>query len=297
MKLYTFEFNAQRSIGAEWEGQIIDLPAAYRALLASQGPKTGQLRAIPSEMLSLIRLGTLALEAALATIAFIRKRPAVPVGEQLVYPFEAVKVLAPIPRPGKILCCAGTPLVFYLKLPSAVIGPGEPIVKPAVIEHLDAAPGCAAIIGRRMKSADDKDALSHLFGYTLFLDVATRDPRLADNLTTLGKNFDSFCPLGPCIVTADEVPFPNPAQLHTAVNDTTFETPVRSDPGIQFARALSYLSTVMSLEPGDILGMVDAVGATSLQSSRVNLSPGDRISVEHQNIGRLENPAIAETPR
>src|SRR6185436_17036617 len=86
------------------ETQLIDLAVAYNAFLASQSPKAGALRAIPTEMLSFIRLGSLALEAATETINFIKKRPAVPVGEQLVYPFDAVKICAPVPRPGKILC-------------------------------------------------------------------------------------------------------------------------------------------------------------------------------------------------
>ena len=141
MKLYTFEIGGERRIGAESDGQLIDLATAYNALLGSQGPKSGGLRAIPTEMLSFIRLGGLAFEAAAETIAFLKKRPAVPVGEQLVYPFDAIKIVAPILRPGKILCSginyrghkeenpnAKMPdePFFFSKLPSAVIGPGEP---------------------------------------------------------------------------------------------------------------------------------------------------------------------------
>ena len=173
MKLYTFEINTQRRIGAEWEGQLIDLAATYGALLASQGPKAGALRVLPSEILGFIRLGSLAQQAARETIQYIKKRPAVPVGEELFYPLEQVKILAPIPRPGKILCCDWNypahpssalssptpeePLIFS-KFPSTVIGPGEPIIQPAFAEQLEGGVVLGAVIGRRIKSAGEEEA-------------------------------------------------------------------------------------------------------------------------------------------
>ena len=293
MKLYKFEFNAQRSIGAEWEGQIIDLPAAFRALQSSQGPKSGQLRAIPSEMLSFIRLGTLALEAAEATIAFMRKRPAVPVGEQLLYPFDAVRILAPLARPGKILCCAHHALTFFPKLSSTVIGPGDPIIKPSSIERLEAAGGLGAIIGKRMKNVPENEVASHIFGYALLLDISASDRRLGENQLMLGKNFDTFCPLGPCIVTADEFSPSNAAQMLISINETELQSPSHPEPLIQPSTAISYLSGMMSLEPGDIV-VTGSTGAPGRESPRVNPSVGDRLAVQLEGIGRLENHVIAE---
>src|SRR5690606_1492856 len=105
MKLYSFQIHQQRKIGAELDGQLVDLSAGYNAWLGDYGPKEGALRSIPSDMLSFIRLGKLALDAARETISYFRKRPAVPVGEEVVHAFDTVKLLPPIPRPGKIVVC------------------------------------------------------------------------------------------------------------------------------------------------------------------------------------------------
>src|SRR5688572_28758714 len=101
MKLYTFEAEGRRRVGSELKGQLVDLSAAHAVMLQMRG---GKGRALPADMLALLSGGEAALERARDTIAFMAKRPAVPVGERLTYVFEEVKILAPIPRPGKILC-------------------------------------------------------------------------------------------------------------------------------------------------------------------------------------------------
>jgi 2-keto-4-pentenoate hydratase/2-oxohepta-3-ene-1,7-dioic acid hydratase in catechol pathway len=168
VKLYTFEINQQRRIGAELDGQLVDISAAYEAFATSQA-EAPTPRAIPPDMNSFVRLGPIALQAATKTLNYIKQRPAVPVGEQLIYPFEAVTILAPL-RPGKILCSginyrgheeenpdAEMPSepFFFAKLTSAVIGPGEPIVKPKLTQQLDYEVEFAVIIGKRMKSAPE----------------------------------------------------------------------------------------------------------------------------------------------
>src|SRR6266545_1715756 len=104
MKLYTFEVLGQRRYGAELKGQLVDLSVAYRALRTARGSQPGALSALPMTLLEFIAAGEPALTAARATLAFMAKRPALPVGERATYLVEEVKLLAPIPRPGKILC-------------------------------------------------------------------------------------------------------------------------------------------------------------------------------------------------
>ena len=239
----------------------------------------GQLRAIPTEMLSLVRLGTLAIEAANEAINFIKKRPAVPVGEQLVYPFDAVKVLAPIPRPGKILCSGinyrghkeenpeakmPTEPFFFSKLPSAVIGPGQPIVKPRMTEQLDYEVEFAVVIGKRMKNTAETDVIGSVFGYTVLHDVSARDVQFKDNQITLGKNFDTFCPLGPCIVTADELIEPGNVRLKSTLNGKVMQDGTTADWVFPLPRLLSFLSGVMTLEPGDVVSTGTPAGGGSV---------------------------------
>src|SRR5262245_1414383 len=104
MKLYTFEVAGERRSGAECNGQLIDLATSYAALTQARGLKAGAPPALPPDMLALLGGGESTMQAARDTLAFMAKRPATPVGQRLSYPFDAVRIAAPLPRPGKILC-------------------------------------------------------------------------------------------------------------------------------------------------------------------------------------------------
>ena len=305
MKLYTFEINKQRRIGAEWEDQLIDLAATYGALLASQGPKAGALRVLPSEMLGFIRLGSLAQQAARETIQYIKKRPAVPVGEELFYPLEQVKILAPIPRPGKILCCDWNypahpssalssptpeePLIFS-KFPSTVIGPGEPIIQPAFAEQLEGGVVLGAVIGRRIKSAGEEEAREGIFGYTVLNDVSAHQVRWKERQLTLRRNLDTFCPVGPCIVTSEEIADASALTVRASFGGKLRQEGSTSRWLFPPARLVSYLSEGLTLEPGDIVctGTPPALGT----SASLAMPAGSEAMVEIEGIGRLVNPVV-----
>src|SRR4051812_28521771 len=165
MRLFTFTHSGQQRIGAELQGQLIDLPAAYDAMRAVGKTQPGAPARLPSDMLGLLRLGESGLAAAREALAFISKRPALPVGVQLAYILDSAKLLAPIPRPGKILCSGinyrghmeenpGAKLpsepFFFSKLPTAVIGPNEPIVHPRQTQQMDYEVEFAVVIGKVM---------------------------------------------------------------------------------------------------------------------------------------------------
>jgi 2-keto-4-pentenoate hydratase/2-oxohepta-3-ene-1,7-dioic acid hydratase in catechol pathway len=178
MKLYTFEGEGRRRIGGECNGQLADLAAASAVMVQLRRGKG----VVPADMLEFLRGGEAAMQAGRDTLAFMAKRPAVPVGERLSYAFDEVKLLAPIPRPGKILCSGinyhghkeenpnatmPTEPFFFSKLPSAVIGPGEPIVKPSQTNQLDYEVEFAVVIGRTMKRTGETDVMEHIAGYTI----------------------------------------------------------------------------------------------------------------------------------
>lgn len=306
MKLYTFEIGQQRRLGLEWAGQLIDINVAYD-LFSNSLAAPPLLRVLPPEMNSFVRLGTVAIEAAQQVLAFVKKRPATPVGAQMLYPFDSVLIRAPL-RPGKILCSginyrghkeenpeATMPEepFFFSKLPSAVIGPGEPIVKPARTEQLDYEVEFAVVIGKRMKSVPEAEVMSCIFGYTVLHDVSARDVQFKDNQITLGKNFDTFCPLGPCIVTADELTEPGKVALRSTLNGKTMQNGTTADWIFSLPRLLSFLSDVMTLEPGDVVSTGTPAGVGIFQKPPVFMRPGDVVSVEAEGIGRLENPVVA----
>lgn len=308
MKLYSFEVHQQRKIGAEWEGQIIDLAVSYRAMTEALGPKQGALRVLPADMPSFIRLGPLALDAALETINYLKRRPAVPVGDQLVYPFDAVKILPPVSRPGKILCAEfnfpdpkatsaggapGQPF-FFAKMPSTIIGPGESVIKPRLTSQLDFEVELAVVIGKKMKAAEEGSVMDFIFGYTIVNDISARDIQLKDNQITLSKNCDTFCPLGPCLVTADEIGNPANLRLRTELNGQEMQNGSTADWIFPLPRLLSVLSQVMTLEPGDIISTGTPSGTGASRNPPVFMKPGDIVRVEVEGVGWMENKVAAE---
>ncbi|MCI0747975.1 MAG: fumarylacetoacetate hydrolase family protein [Verrucomicrobia subdivision 3 bacterium] len=305
MKLYTFEVEGRRWIGAGSDGQLINLVAAYMVMTGIHATKPAAPHRLPTDMLEFLRLGEPALEAARDVIKFIARRPVVPVGERLTYAHEEVKILAPLPRPGKILCSginyrghkAENPDAkmpsepfFFSKLPSSVIGPGEPIIKPSQTEQLDYEVEFAVVIGRAMKRAPESAVMDCIAGYTILHDVSARDVQFKDSQITLGKNFDTFCPLGPCIVTKDELPQPAKVRLRSFVNGKLMQDGNTADWVFSLPKLLSFLSGIMTLEAGDIVSTGTPAGVGVFRKPPVFLKPGDVVRLEAEGIGVLENP-------
>jgi 2-keto-4-pentenoate hydratase/2-oxohepta-3-ene-1,7-dioic acid hydratase in catechol pathway len=302
MKLYTFHAEGRVRLGADCKGQLVDLAAAHRVMLEAR-EKPG--RVLPSDMLQFLRGGQAAMDAGCEVLAFMAKRPAVPVGERLAYAFDEAKILAPIPRPGKILCSginyrshkeenpnATMPSepFFFAKLPSCVIGPGDAIIKPPQTNQLDYEVEFAVVIGRAMKRTRENEVVDCIAGYTILHDVSARDVQFKDNQITLGKNFDTFCPLGPCIVTRDELPDPPHVKLRSYVNNKLMQDGSTADWVFPLPRLLSFLSSVMTLEPGDVVSTGTPAGVGVFRKPQVFLNPGDVVRLEIEGIGTLENP-------
>jgi 2-keto-4-pentenoate hydratase/2-oxohepta-3-ene-1,7-dioic acid hydratase in catechol pathway len=309
MKLYTFEIHGRPRLGAEWKSQMIDLETAWGAMIRARGSPSGPAAPLPSDMLSFLRAGPPALTAAREALAFMGKRPALPVGEQAVYPFREIKVLAPIARPGKILCSGinyrghkeenpkatlPTEPFFFSKLPSAVIGPGQPIVHPNQTQQLDYEVEFAVVIGKRMKNTPEGQVMESLAGYTILHDVSARDVQFKDNQITLGKNFDTFCPLGPCLVTPDELIDPANVKLRSLLNGRVMQDGSTADWLFPLPTLLQHLARVMTLEPGDVVSTGTPAGVGIFRQPPVFLKPGDVVRLEAEGIGVLENPVVAE---
>ena len=204
---------------------------------------------------------------------------------------------APVPRPGKIL---GAPVNYvahgkemqleftverlgvFLKANSAVIGPGADIVLPSADRRTDHEGELAVVIGRRARHLSPADALDAVFGYTCLLDITVRGPEER----SLRKSFDTFAPMGPWIVTPDEVGDPGDLRLRCWVNDDLRQDASTADLIMSVPRLVSYVSQVMTLEPGDVIttGTPEGVGP---------IDPGDRVAVEVSRVGRLEVGVVA----
>jgi 2,4-didehydro-3-deoxy-L-rhamnonate hydrolase len=306
MKLYTFEIAGERRLGAECQGQVVDLATAHETMLKLRGAQSS--RPLPPSMLAFLRLGGSALQAAHETLEFMRRRPALPVGARATYSLDEIKLLAPLPRPGKILCSGinyrghmeenpgaklPTEPFFFSKLPSAVIGPGEPIVLPEQSRQVDYEVEFAVVIGQRIKAASEAEVMKGVAGYTILHDVSARDVQFKDNQITLGKNFDTFCPMGPCLVTADQMTDLSNVGLRSLVNGELMQNGSTSDWVFSLPRLLSFLSHVMTLEAGDVVSTGTPAGVGAFRKPPRFLKSGDVVRLEIDGIGVLENPVAA----
>ena len=220
---------------------------------------------------------------------------------------EPERLLAPI-RPGKILCAGvnyashadenpdavlPTEPFFFSKLPSAVIGPGEAIVLPRPETKTDYEVELAMVIGRTAKGLTQENALDHVFGWTILHDVSARDIQFKDSQITLGKNPDTFSPIGPEIMTADEFGDWSTAHVSTTLNGETMQSAETSQMLFPPPRLLEFLTALITLEPGDVVTTGTPAGVGTFRKPPVYLKPGDEVTVSVDRIGDLTNPVVA----
>jgi 2-keto-4-pentenoate hydratase/2-oxohepta-3-ene-1,7-dioic acid hydratase in catechol pathway len=220
-----------------------------------------------------------------------------------VLPADA-RVLAPV-RPASIVCIglnyldhvretgmeAPTRPLIFSKLRSSVIGPGEAIrIDPAVTTQVDWEVELGVVIGRPAHRVPVEAALDVVFGYTAANDVSARDVQFGDGQWVRGKSLDTFCPLGPAVVTPDEVPDPQRLALHTRVNGETVQDSSTAEMVFGVAELISFCSHSFTLLPGDVLLTGTPWGCGAFADPPRYLGAGDVVEVEVAGVGRLANP-------
>ena len=216
-------------------------------------------------------------------------------------------VLAPV-IPGKIVAIGANyrdhireagmeepkaPLIFA-KFPSSVIGPDAPIViDQTLTERVDWEVELAVVIGTRMRHVPIERVFEHVLGYTVANDVSARDVQFGDGQWIRGKSFDTFCPLGPVLMMADEVPTPQALRLATRHNGETMQDSSTAEMLFKIDELLAYCSRCFTLEPGDVILTGTPWGCGEFMTPKRSLKPGDVIEVEIEGIGRLTNPVVA----
>ncbi len=213
-----------------------------------------------------------------------------------VYPLEKVRLLAPC-LPSKIICLGvnyrphaqelahglpTSPLIF-LKPPTAVIGPDEPIVLPRNWKRVDYECELAVVIGKKAKYVPEEEARKYVLGYTCFNDVTERQLQKEDGQWTRAKGFDTFAPVGPWIETSVE---PDDLKLETYLNGELRQSGRTSELIFGISRLISFISGIMTLLPGDIIATGTPAGIAPMQ-------PGDVVEIKIENIGVLRNPVAA----
>ena len=219
-------------------------------------------------------------------------------------PLDEADLLAPVPVPGKIVAIGRNyrdhtteegvapppaPLVFA-KWPSSVVGSGAEIRwDPGLTGQVDYEAELAVVIGRRARRVDPADALGHVFGYTCLNDVSARDIQFGDGQWVRGKSLDTFCPMGPVLVTADEIGDPQDLEISCTVGAERVQEARTSAMFFGIAEIISYCSRSFTLEPGDVIATGTPGGVGVFRDPPRFLADGDRVVVEIERIGRLEN--------
>ena len=224
-------------------------------------------------------------------------------------PTDDTEYLAPVPRPGKVVAIGRNyrahadeqgvdpppaPLIFS-KWPSSVVGHGTAIRWSAELTaQVDFEAELAVVIGRAARRVTVDEALDHVLGYTCLNDVSARDLQFGDGQWARGKSLDTFCPMGPVLVTADEIGDPQQLAISCTVESERVQDANTAQMYFSVAEIISYCSAAFTLEPGDVIATGTPGGVGVFREPPRFLADGDRVTVEIERIGRLENVCVVE---
>ena len=253
---------------------------------------------LPASMSDLLALGDNARPALLGAPATAARR----------IPLESAALLAPVPRPPVFLGIARNyedhiremgverPVhhTWFPKLSTCVVGPGAVIEVPAVSVQVDYEGELGVVIGQRCRHVPVEHALEVVAGYTVVNDVSVRDWQRATPTMMLGKSFDTHGPMGPWLVTADEIADPQALAVRTRVNGELRQDGTTADMIFTIAQMIAHLSTVATLEPGMVLATGTPAGVGASTDPPRWLAAGDVVEVEVEGVGLLVNPVAAE---
>jgi 2-keto-4-pentenoate hydratase/2-oxohepta-3-ene-1,7-dioic acid hydratase in catechol pathway len=215
--------------------------------------------------------------------------------------------MVPIERPQKIICVGlnyrdhaeeqGVPLpewpILFAKWPNTLIGPGDPIVMPGVTEQVDYEAELGVVMGMRVKDASPDNALEAVAGYLCLNDVSARDIQFGDKQWVRGKSPDTFCPVGPTLVPASDVPDPQALRIRAILNGEMMQDSNTSNMVFGVADIVSFISKLITLEPGDLIATGTPAGVGVFRDPPIFLQPGDEITIEISGLGSLTNPVRA----
>jgi 2-keto-4-pentenoate hydratase/2-oxohepta-3-ene-1,7-dioic acid hydratase in catechol pathway len=213
-------------------------------------------------------------------------------------------VALPIECPQKIVCIGlnyrdhaeeqGTELpqapLLFAKWPNTLIGAGEPIVIPPVTKQVDYEAELGVVIGERVRGVSAADALEAVRGYLCLNDVSARDLQFSDGQWVRGKSLDTFCPVGPELVPAADLPDPQALSIRTIVNGEVLQDSTTANMIFGVAEIVAHVSQAITLEPGDVIATGTPAGVGAFRDPPIWLKPGDEVTIEIEGLGELTNP-------
>jgi acylpyruvate hydrolase len=304
MRLVTYRHNNKSHVGVILDKKVVDAQSAYQQYChASNQPATWANSY--GSMLDLLKAGKDALKVLTEAIQFAEKN----IGKEkdIFLELDDVILLAPLSNPGKVICIGGNfpaagkltapdyPVIF-LKPASTITGSGMPVWVSEVTANVAYEVELAIVIGKRARKVATGDAMNYIAGFTLANDVGDRVLEKRTSQWTSGKMFDSFTPLGPVLVTSDEIVDTHNLPMETWVNDQQVQKGNTGEMFFDVEYLVSYISTLTTLEPGDII----LTGSPKLMNGEpapsVNMKPGDTVRISVEGLGELINP-VQEEPQ
>jgi 2-keto-4-pentenoate hydratase/2-oxohepta-3-ene-1,7-dioic acid hydratase in catechol pathway len=286
MKFVNFSHGEGSRLGLVKGDQVIDLTRASEGRL-------------PADMLTFLQQGQTALE-----LAGRLERSA---GADAA--LAEVRVLAPLTNPSKVVAIGlnymdhcreqnvappKAPIIFA-KFPSSIVGPGDAIRwDPALTGEVDFEAELGVVIGRTARNVAEAEALDYVAGYTICHDVSARDLQIGDGQWIRGKSMDTFCPLGPYLVTRDEIPDPHHLAIRCIVNETVMQDSNTAEMIFNIPHLIAFASRAFTLLPGDIIATGTPNGVGLFRSPKIFLKDGDVVTIEIEGLGRLTNPCVEE---
>ena len=302
MRLITFrDQRGDTSTGAIVGERVIDLTQAIAALPLPASILERGLAVPTGGMLRLLYAGA---EGLTGIRRFVDDAIAAGALDRLP-PWREVKLLAPIPRPGKIVAIGrnyadhaketGVQLFerprIIAKLSSSVVGPGTVVKRPAPVSKLDLEAELAVVMGGFASNVPRERALEMVAGYSALNDLSAREFQfdVSPPQTTFAKSMDGFCPMGPWLITADEIADPQALDIKSFVNDVPMQHGNTADMLFPVDRIIEYVSQYITLEPGDVIATGTPAGSGAFRDPPIWLKPGDRVRIEISQIGTLEH--------
>jgi acylpyruvate hydrolase len=306
MKLVSFSYEGNTRIGAMNGEQVIDLHYAYRTMLESEGViRAAQVAEafVPANMVEFLQGGEESMALARKAIDFVQSHAADSFTYKITHNVTGVKIEAPVLNPGKMICVGhnyrehilemgrGLPdfPVVFAKFSNTIVGPQDDIPFYPVSEQLDYEAEFAFVIGKRAREVSQADALAYVAGYTIANDVTYRDVQRRTLQWLQGKSVEGSAPMGPWLVTADELRDPSGLEVVLTVNGEQRQRSNTANLVFGVPYLVEFLSGLMTLEPGDVILTGTPGGVGVARDPQVFLKDGDVVRIDIDKIGTLEN--------
>jgi len=223
------------------------------------------------------------------------------------YPLGNIKIHAPLSNPPRIFCIGLNyrdhaiesgmeipkfPVVFF-KLAPSIVGPGEAIVLPAITQEPDYEAEFAFVIGKGGYQIPASEAMEHVYGYTIINDVSARDIQFSTSQWSLSKSLPTFCPMGPYIVTADEIADPHALDVQLSIDGEVLQHSNTSELIFKIPELIEYISSITPLLPGDVVSTGTPFGVGLGRNPKRWLKPGETVTITIEGLGQLMNPVVS----